>query len=103
MAAWPLVGLGPADPATGHKIHERGSYKVNPDCTGSAVIHFPAPPGLASGAEIDLMFVLADHGRVIRTIVSRLLPPGSETPVAASIRSDDVRMGYSDSWGYPER
>lgn len=43
---------GPADPSTKFHIGEHGSYKVNPDCTGSAVIHFPAPPGVASGAEL---------------------------------------------------
>jgi hypothetical protein len=71
---------GPADQTTGFHIYERGSYKVNPDCTGSAVIHFPAPPGLASGAEIDLMFVLGDHGRVIHAIVSQALQPAPEPP-----------------------
>jgi hypothetical protein len=89
---------GPADPATGFHIHEQGSYKVNPDCTGSAEIHFPAPPGLTSGAELDLMFVLGDHGRVIHTIVSRVLQPGSGNPVPVSIHSDGVKMGYAESW-----
>lgn len=87
---------GPADPTTGFHIDERGSYKVNPDCTGSAVIHFPAPLGVASGAEIDLMFVLGDHGRVIHTIVSRTLPPGSTTPIPVSIHSDGVKMGFPE-------
>lgn len=88
---------GPADPTTGFHIHEQGSYKVNSDCTGSAVIHFPAPPGVASGAEIDLMFVLGEHGHVIHTIVSRVLQPGG-TPVAASIHSDGVKMGFPEYW-----
>jgi hypothetical protein len=87
----------PADPTTGFHIHEQGTYKVYPDCTGSAVIHFPAPPGASSGAELDLMFVLGDHGRVIHTVVSRVLQPGSTTPVPASIRSDGVRMGPPES------
>lgn len=86
---------GPADPATGFHIDEQGSYRVNPDCTGSAVIHFPAPPGLASGAEIDLMFVVGAHGRVVHTIVSRVLAPGG-TPVPASIHSDGVKMGFPE-------
>ena len=87
---------GPADPTTGFHIHEQGSYKVNPDCTGSAVIRFPAPLGVASGAEIDLMFVLGDHGRVIHTIVSRTLPPGSTTPIPVSIHSDGVKMEFPE-------
>lgn len=88
---------GPADTVTGFHIHEQGSYKVNPDCTGSAEIHFPPPPGVASGAEIDLMFVLGDHGRVIHAIVSRALPPGSTSPIPASIHSDGVKMGFPES------
>lgn len=88
---------GPADLTTGFHIHEQGTYKVNPDCTGSAVMHFPAPPNVSSGAEIDLMFVLGDRGRIIHTIVSRALPPGSTTPVPASIHSDGVKMGSPES------
>jgi hypothetical protein len=93
---------GPADPTTRFHIGEHGSYEVNPDCTGSAVIDFPAPPGFALGVEIDLMFVLGEHGRVIHTIVSRVLQPGeSGVPrisVPASIHSDGVKMGFAESW-----
>lgn len=95
---------GPADPSTGFHFHEHGSYKVNPDCTGSAEIDFPPPPGAPPGvlgAEIDLMFVLGDHGRVIHTIVSRVLQPGLpglQAPVPASIHSDGVKMGFPGSW-----
>jgi hypothetical protein len=88
---------GPADAATGFHLYEHGSYQVNPDCTGSAEIHFPAPPGFSSGAEIDLMFVLGEHGRIIHTIVSRALQPGSTTPVPVSIHSDGVKMGTPES------
>ena len=87
---------GPNDPATLFHIHEQGTYKVNPDCTGSAVIHFPAPPNVSSGAEIDLLFVLGDHGRIIDTIVWRALQPGSTIPVPVSIHSDGVKMGYPE-------
>ena len=44
------------------------------------------------------MFVLGDHGRVIHTIVSRVLQPGSGNPVPVSIHSDGVKMGYAESW-----
>ncbi len=37
---------GPTDPTTGFRTSQTGTYKVNPDCTGSAEIHFPAPPGV---------------------------------------------------------
>jgi len=88
-----LPSAGPADPLTGFHVGESGWYKVFPDCTGTAQIQFPIPPGLTSGAVIDLMFVLSNHGNTIHTIVSRLLPPGSTTPVPASIHSDAEKLG----------
>jgi hypothetical protein len=84
---------GPTDPVTGFHIAETGTYQVNSDCTGMAEIHLPKPPNASSGAVIDLMFVLSDHGRTIHTIVSQLLPPGSATPAAVSIHSDGERLG----------
>jgi hypothetical protein len=84
--------MGPTDPVTKFHIGEIGWYKVNSDCTGTAEIQFPTPPGLTSGAVIDLMFVLSDNGRTIHTVVSRLLPPGSTTPVPASIHSDAEKL-----------
>lgn len=84
---------GPSDPLTGFHVGETGWYKVNSDCTGAAEIRFPKPPLLASGAVIDFMFVLSNHGNTIHTIVSRLLPPGSNVPIPVSIHSDAERLG----------
>jgi hypothetical protein len=83
---------GVPDPITGFHIKESGWYHVNSDCTGSAEIRFPAPPGIDSGAVINLMFVLGDHGRLIHTIVSSVLPPGSTMPVPVSIHSDGEKL-----------
>ena len=41
---------------------------------------------------IDLMFVLSDHGRVIHTIVSNALPPGSTISVPVSIHSEGEKL-----------
>jgi hypothetical protein len=84
---------GPTDPLTGFHTGESGWYKVFPDCTGEAEIQFPTPPGLTSGAVIDLRFVLSNHAHTMHTIVSRLLPPGSTTPIPASIHSDAEKLG----------
>jgi len=84
---------GPTDPVTGFHIAEIGTYKINSDCTGMAEIHLPKPPNASSGAVINLMFVLSDHGNQIHTIVSQLLPPGSTTPTAVSIHSDGEKLG----------
>lgn len=49
-----------------------GTYTVNPDCTGSAVIISPssAPPG-ATGPPppLNILFVIVDHGRKIKQVV----------------------------------
>ena len=82
---------GPTDKAGFHTF-ETGTYTVNSDCTGAAKIDFPGPPG-STGAVIDLMFVLSNHGRTIHTIVSQLIPPGSTTPVPVSIHSDGEKLG----------
>ncbi|MGA8441088.1 MAG: hypothetical protein WB762_23085 [Candidatus Sulfotelmatobacter sp.] len=86
---FPLAG--PADKAGFHTL-ETGTYTVFSDCTGTAEIDFPAAPG-STGAVINLMFVLSNHGRTIHAIVSRLIPPGSTTPVPVSIHSDGEKLG----------
>jgi len=89
---------GPADNA-GFHTKETGTYIVFPDCTGVAEIDMPTPPGLSSGAVINLMFVLSNHGQTMHTIVSQLIPPGSTTPVPASIHSDAEKLGSTSSLG----
>jgi len=88
-----VAAAGATDPLTGFRIGETGSYRVHPDCTGTAEIRFPAPPGVSSGAVIDLMFVLSNHGRSIHTVVSRFVLPGSSTPVPPSIHTDGEKLG----------
>jgi len=83
---------GPTDAVTGFHLDETGTYKVFSDCTGEAEIRFPAPPGIRSGAIIDLKFVLSDCGRKIHTIVSKLVPPGASKAVPASIHSDAEKL-----------
>ncbi|MGA2923056.1 MAG: hypothetical protein ABSE28_18265 [Candidatus Sulfotelmatobacter sp.] len=88
---------GPTDPATGFHFHEQGKYTVNSDCTGTATIDFPSPPEPGtSGAVIEVMFVLSNHGRTIHQIVSSLTPPGptgGQTTVPANIHADGEKLG----------
>jgi hypothetical protein len=88
---------GPTDPVTGFHVKEYGTYTVNPDCTGSATVYFPAPPiPGTSGAVIKVMFVLTRHGRNIHQIVSSLTPPGptgAQTTVPANIHADGEKLG----------
>lgn len=87
---------GKPDPLTAFHIGETGWYKVFPDCTGMAEIDFPVPPAGTSGAVIDLMFVLSNQGKTIHTIVSRLVPPNSTTPVPVSIHSDAEKLAMTE-------
>lgn len=91
---------GPTDRAGFHTF-ETGTYTVNSDCTGAAEINFPAPLG-STGAVINLMFVLSNHGRTIHTIVSQLIPPGSTTPVPVSIHSDGEKLGRVPDPGFDD-
>lgn len=86
---------GPTDPLTGFHTGETGTYQIFPDCTGTAEIKFPASPG-GTGAVIDLMLVLSNHGQTIHTIVSRLVPPNSATALPVSIHSDAEKLGLDD-------
>ena len=81
---------GGIDTTPAFRTGETGTYTVNPDCTGSAEIDFPPHPG---GLVVKLMFVLADHGRAVHTIVSSLIPPGAPGPVPVLIHSDSVKLG----------
>jgi len=76
----------------GFRDGEMGTYTVNPDCTGSAEIDFPPPPGVTPGQRIQLKFVLADHGKQVHAVVAALFRAGQTTPTPAVIRSDGVRV-----------
>ncbi|HEY1313333.1 MAG TPA: hypothetical protein VGE92_05640 [Steroidobacteraceae bacterium] len=82
----------PGGPKDAFRTGETGTYTVNADCTGSATINFPdATPA----QQLVLMFVVADHGRQIRTVVSALyVGPGigTMTPTPAQISSEATKL-----------
>jgi hypothetical protein len=78
--------------ANGFRSGAAGTYTVDQDCTGSAEIDFPPPPGVTPGQRIHLKFVLAQQGKQIHTVVSALFRAGDTTPTPAVIRSDGVRV-----------
>jgi hypothetical protein len=86
----------PAGPSNAFRTGEYGTYTVNSDCTGTATIQFPdATPA----QEIVLMFVVTNHGRGIRTVVSALyVGPGidSMTPTPAQIASEATKVERDD-------
>ena len=87
-------GVSDPPPTPGFHGNETGTYTVNPNCTGHAQIDFPIPLGGTSGAVIKLKFVLAEHGRVIHTIVYSLRPPNTPagTMVPANVHSDAEKL-----------
>ena len=81
----------PTDTTTGFHTQESGTYQVFPDCTGQATINFPPHPG---GLVLQLMFVLASHGRTLHTVVSALTPPGAPGPIpGVVVHSDAEKIG----------
>lgn len=89
------------DQVTGFSINETGKYHVFSDCTGWAVIEFPSaekiingtPTTISPGAVIKLMFVVANGGHTIHTVVSSLSLPGG-APAYPNIHSDAERLEH---------
>jgi hypothetical protein len=62
---------GQIDFATG----ETGTYTVNSDCTGSAVINLNVLGTLPPHGVIQVVFVICGGGRHIHEVVSEFTPP----------------------------
>jgi len=88
--------------ANGFRSGETGSYEVSPDCTGTFKIKF------GDTTEIDVGFVIGNHGQEIRTVVTSqhvpklpppIVPPGAVCAAPAGcdlgvqIRSDGIKVG----------
>ena len=69
---------------------EKGTYQVDPDCTGSMVINLNVPgvPAGTSSGVIHTLFVISNGGRHIHDVVSEFTPPGSTGPVSTQTSSD---------------
>ena len=71
---------------------ETGTYKVNSDCTGSAVINLNVPVAQGSTGVIKTMFVISDGGRNFHEVVSEFIPPGFTTPQPTQTSADDWKV-----------
>lgn len=84
--------------STGFRTNESGTYKVNPDCTGSLTINtYTNLDKLA--ATIQVKFVLAKSGKEIREVVQSItafLPTGKVT-VPATILADGKKLEPLDN------
>jgi hypothetical protein len=71
---------------------ETGTYTVNPDCSGSMVIHLNAPVPTGSTGVIKILFAISHGGRHIDEVVSEFTPPGSSGPMSAQTNADDWKV-----------
>ena len=71
---------------------ERGTYTVNPDCTGSMVINLNVPGSPPPNGVIEILFVISDGGRHIHEVVSQLTPPFSSAPEPVQTSADDWKV-----------
>jgi hypothetical protein len=71
---------------------ERGTYKVNPDCTGSMVINLNVPGAPPPNGVIQILFVISDGGRHIHEVVSQFTPPFSSAPEPVQTSADDWKV-----------
>jgi hypothetical protein len=71
---------------------ERGTYTVNPDCTGSLTINLNVPGSPPGTGIIKVLFVISDGGRHVHEVVSELIPPFSAGPVPTQTSADDWKV-----------
>ena len=72
---------------------ETGTYTVNSDCTGSAVINLNVPNTPFPHGVIQIVFVISGAGRHIHEVVSKFTPPGFTTPQPTQTSADDWKVG----------
>jgi hypothetical protein len=72
---------------------ETGTYTVNSDCTGSAVINLNVPNTPFPHGVIQIAFVISGGGRHIHEVVSKFTPPGFTTPQPTQTSADDWKVG----------
>jgi hypothetical protein len=75
------VGNNNAGPDFAPPGQEKGTYTVDPDCTGSATLNLNAPVPMGSTGVILVKLVISDGGRHVHQVVSEYTPPGSNGPV----------------------
>jgi hypothetical protein len=83
-----LRTMGQTDFTTG----ETGTYTVNSNCTGSAVLNLNVPGAPPGTGVIKIMFVISNGGRHIHEVVAELIPPFSATAVPTQTSADDWKV-----------
>ena len=83
-----LRTMGQTDFSTG----ETGTYTVNSNCTGSAVINLNVPGSPPGTGVIKIMFVISNGGRHVHEVVSELIPPFSTVALPTQTSADDWKV-----------
>ena len=71
---------------------QRGTYRVNPDCTRSMVINLNTLGAHPPNGVIKILSVISDGGRHIHKVVSQLTPPFSSAPESVQTSADDWKV-----------
>jgi hypothetical protein len=74
--------------SSGFETGETGTYKINPDCTGTATINYP------DGSWIDLELIVLHRGSEFHSVVSTLTMGGHAVPT--NIGSHGLRVDEGD-------
>jgi hypothetical protein len=74
------------------KGQETGTYKVNPDCTGSDELDLNVPVPSGSTGVIKVLFVISNGGRHVHEVVSEFTPPGFTEPQPTQTSADDWKV-----------
>ena len=82
--------IGDSD-QTDFSTGETGTYTINSNCTGSAVINLNVPGSPPGTGVIKVMFVISDGGRHIHEVVSEFIPPFS-TRQPTQTTADDWKV-----------
>jgi hypothetical protein len=83
---------GPTGPPFVFHGGENGTYNVNADCTGDAVIVFP------NKIQIKLMLVVRSSGAAVHTVVSAITLPNNTSPGTPIIQSEGLRQPLRSDW-----
>ena len=93
-AGVPNAGNGNAMTGFVFSTGETGTYRLNPDCTGTATIDLNVPVPFGSTGVIKLMLVVTNRGRAIHTVVAEITSPGDTKPTLNTTSSDAWKIGY---------
>jgi hypothetical protein len=77
---------------------QRGTYSVNPDCTGTMQITYEAGGAVPAGVETDLNMVVAADGTLIESVVYRAVTAGGKSGDGTVMCPPNCVQGVQESF-----